>query len=196
MSLCKHLLFEGMGAEAASQAFESEKIDLEKFRGLGPSVVKNDRLTVRVAGRYFTLDAAAPIILGMVSSGQEFIFEPEGMIAVEREEKIPISELSAPVVPSGGGGRLWPFGFKKMKTVNSARGPLDAPKGADANNASESFHGKSVNMTVAMKKKVVRSIVPTSEQLASLNLKDGRNAITFTFSTAMLGRQQVTACTS
>ncbi|MBO8631187.1 hypothetical protein INO08_15890, partial [Staphylococcus aureus] len=50
-----------------------------------------------------------------------------------------------------------------------------------------------MNKTTAMKKKVVKSIVPTSEQLASLNLKDGQNVITFTFSTAMLGRQQVDA---
>ncbi|XXG61007.1 hypothetical protein AAC387_Pa04g2769 [Persea americana] len=193
MSLCKHLLFKGMGAEAASQAFDAEKIDLEKFRGLCPSIVKNERLIVRIARRYFPWDAAAPIILGMFSFGREFVFKPEGMIAVDQEEKIPNSELLATVVPPGGGWRFWPFPSKKMKTVNSARSPLDATKGMDANNASESFQSKSMNKTTAMKKKVVRSIVPTSEQLASLNLKDGQNVITFTFSTAMLGRQQVDA---
>lgn len=40
-------------------------------------------------------------------------------------------------------------------------------------------------------KKMVRANTPTSEQLASLNLKEGRNVITFTFSTGMLGKQRV-----
>lgn len=40
-------------------------------------------------------------------------------------------------------------------------------------------------------KKMVRVLSPTSEQLASLNLKEGRNTITFTFFTPMLGKQQV-----
>ncbi|XP_027091402.1 phosphatidate phosphatase PAH2 isoform X2 [Coffea arabica] len=42
-------------------------------------------------------------------------------------------------------------------------------------------------------KKKTRLITPTSEQLASLNLNGGRNSIVFTFSTPMLGKQQVDA---
>ncbi|XP_061343613.1 phosphatidate phosphatase PAH2-like isoform X2 [Gastrolobium bilobum] len=41
--------------------------------------------------------------------------------------------------------------------------------------------------------KKVRANTPTSEQLASLNLKEGRNTVTFSFSTPMLGKQQVDA---
>lgn len=37
----------------------------------------------------------------------------------------------------------------------------------------------------------VRANAPTSEQLASLNLKEGSNIITFSFSTPMMGRRQV-----
>ncbi|KAK7310515.1 hypothetical protein RJT34_08069 [Clitoria ternatea] len=39
----------------------------------------------------------------------------------------------------------------------------------------------------------VSANTPTSEQLASLNLKEGRNTVTFSFSTAMQGEQQVDA---
>lgn len=39
-----------MGAEAASQAFDAEKLDIEKFTSLGPAVVKNDRLIIRIGG--------------------------------------------------------------------------------------------------------------------------------------------------
>lgn len=41
------------------------------------------------------------------------------------------------------------------------------------------------------KRKGIRVLSPTTEQLASLNLKEGRNIVTFTFSTPMLGKQQV-----
>lgn len=44
-----------------------------------------------------------------------------------------------------------------------------------------------------LKRRRVRETTPTSEQVASLNLKEGRNTVTFTFSTAMLGKQQVDA---
>ncbi|XP_022636698.1 phosphatidate phosphatase PAH2 isoform X2 [Vigna radiata var. radiata] len=43
------------------------------------------------------------------------------------------------------------------------------------------------------KKIKVRETTPTSEEVASLNLKDGMNTVTFTFSTAVLGNQQVDA---
>ncbi|KAI7731085.1 hypothetical protein M8C21_001264, partial [Ambrosia artemisiifolia] len=42
-------------------------------------------------------------------------------------------------------------------------------------------------------KKHIRTLTPTSEQLASLNLAEGQNIITFTFSTAVLGTQKVDA---
>lgn len=41
------------------------------------------------------------------------------------------------------------------------------------------------------RKRGIRVLAPTTEQLASLNLKEGRNIVTFTFSTPMLGKQQV-----
>ncbi|GAA0160567.1 hypothetical protein LIER_17093 [Lithospermum erythrorhizon] len=47
--------------------------------------------------------------------------------------------------------------------------------------------------TVKVEKKKIRALTPTSEQLATLHLKEGRNIITFIFSTPMLGRQQVDA---
>jgi len=37
----------------------------------------------------------------------------------------------------------------------------------------------------------VRSLTPTSEELASLDLREGKNVVTFTFSTAIVGKQQV-----
>lgn len=71
---------------------------------------------------------------------------------------------------------------------------ISGTKSSDAEVTSDSINdrdgNKSVCKTNAVKKKI-KVLTPTSEQLASLNLKEGKNIVTFTFSTAMLGRQQV-----
>jgi hypothetical protein len=41
------------------------------------------------------------------------------------------------------------------------------------------------------RKSKVQTIIPTSQMLAQMNLKEGSNRITFTFFTRMLGKQQV-----
>lgn len=45
-------------------------------------------------------------------------------------------------------------------------------------------------------KKKIMVNTPEPEQLATLNLKEGKNIVVFTFSTAMLGKQQVIWWTS
>ncbi|CAH2046671.1 unnamed protein product [Thlaspi arvense] len=175
LSLCKHLLREGMGAEAASQAFDSGKLDMEKFSSLGPLVLENDKLIVKIGGCYFPWDAAAPIILGVVSFGSTQVFEPKGLIAVDRNEKL--GDVSA---PGGGSWKLWPFGRSRND------GEASSKDVAEPEEKQEISSPRPV-------KKTVRALTPTSEQLASLDLKDGMNSVTFTFSTNIVGTQQVDA---
>ncbi|XWS25632.1 hypothetical protein CRYUN_Cryun27aG0084600 [Craigia yunnanensis] len=196
ISLCKHLLYEGMGAEAASQAFDAEKLDSKKFSSLVPAVLKNDRLVVRIDSRYFPWDAAAPILLGMVTFGGEEIIEPKGMIPVDRVERSIEGDPSKAIVARSGSWRLWPFSLKRSRSRKAVQlAPADT-RGLDAENAADgtvaSDDDKNLLIPKRVKKKI-RAITPTSEQLASLNLKDGMNHVTFTFSTAMLGKQQVDA---
>jgi phosphatidate phosphatase LPIN len=196
ISLCKHLLYEGMGVDVASQAFDAEKLDVNRFTSLGPEVVKDDRLVVKIDGRYFPWDVAGHIVLRMVSSGSEQIFEPTGMIAVDKVEKSLTGDPSKSSIASGGGWRIWPFSLRKSRSKKGLQPVLNDVRNSDAENASESTTGMDGDGDKdAFKPKVVRKIVramtPTSEQLASMNLKEGRNTVTFTFSTAMLGKQQV-----
>ncbi|XVE70044.1 hypothetical protein DITRI_Ditri10aG0040100 [Diplodiscus trichospermus] len=195
ISLCKHLLYDGMGAEAASQAFDAEKLDSKKFSSLGPSVVKNDRLVVRIGGRYFPWDAAAPILLGLVTFGSEEIFEPKGMIPVDRVEKTIEGDPSKAAPPSGN-WRLWPFSLKRSRSRKAVQPAPADTRGLDAKNAADIIVAsvdKKLLIPKLVKKKMIRAITPTSEQLALLNLKDGMNHVIFTFSTSMLGKQQVDA---
>ncbi|XP_008805259.2 phosphatidate phosphatase PAH2-like isoform X1 [Phoenix dactylifera] len=196
LSLCKHLLFEGMGADAARQVFNSEKVNLEKFCALGPSLVKNDKLVIRIGDHYYPWDAAAPIILGMVSFGQEQIFKTQGMIPVDWDDKNIKGDNSRAIVPTGVSWRLWPFNFKRSRTISTVHAAHEGFNELGRDSASvktKSLTGENDMLKVRSMKKKVQSLTPTSEQLASLNLKEGRNVITFSFSTAMLGRQQVDA---
>jgi hypothetical protein len=63
---------------------------------------------------------------------------------------------------------------------------------ADVGNIAKFQKSRTVNIgrrDCSVKKVSVNT--PTSEQLSSLNLKEGRNTITFCFSTPMMGMRQV-----
>ncbi|KAJ7966635.1 phosphatidate phosphatase PAH2 [Quillaja saponaria] len=96
----------------------------------------------------------------------------------------------------GGNWSLWPFSHRCARSMITMQ---PAPKNASnstAMNVSESTTsvvGDKSEPKPKMVKKMVRETTPASEQLASLNLKDGSNIVTFSFSTAMLGKQQVDA---
>ncbi|KAJ4965644.1 hypothetical protein NE237_017493 [Protea cynaroides] len=105
----------------------------------------------------------------------------------------PVGHLVRAIVQSGGSWRFWPFQIGTSGTMNSIPPALNGTKDSDASDCTtDIIKDKNVPQTKVTEKKV-RSIVPTSEQLETLNLEEGRNIITFTFSTAMLGRQQVDA---
>ncbi|KAF0894930.1 hypothetical protein E2562_004930 [Oryza meyeriana var. granulata] len=184
LSLCRHLLSEGMGEDAACKAFDAEKVTLEKFRAMKQSLIRNNKLVVRIAGRYFPWDAAAPAILGIVSFHDEQSFQPQGMIKVERVE---------PNAAPGGGWRIWPFSFKRTRSVNTVQPVSESTEETSFSTPVKELERESNKPRAKRMERKVRSLTPTSEELASLDLREGRNVVTFTFSTAMLGRQQVDA---
>ncbi|WJX35170.1 phosphatidate phosphatase [Trifolium repens] len=96
--------------------------------------------------------------------------------------------------------RIWPFPLSRSVSRESSPPiPNDDAKNTANGNSPENKISSDVNKydTKPPKpnrtKKKIRETTPTSEQIASLNLKEGRNVVTFTFSTAMLGNQQVDA---
>ncbi|XP_021898621.1 phosphatidate phosphatase PAH2 [Carica papaya] len=195
LSLCRHLLHEGMGGDAASQVFDAEKLDIETFTSLGPSIVKDNKLVVRIGGHYFPWDVAAPTILGMVSFRTADIFERKGMISVDQVEKSPEADQSKAIVSSGGSW-LWPFSFKRSRSRKILQPALSDARSYYPENTSEHMIRNATKenpLQPKVIKKIIRELTPSSDQLASLNLKEGRNSVNFTFSTAMLGKQQVDA---
>lgn len=106
-----------------------------------------------------------------------------------------LGDPSKASLASGGSWRIWPFSSRRSSSKNGMQLVLNDARASEAENASESSVGMDGSNTVPKPKpeKMMKAMTPTSEQLASLNLKEGKNIVTFTFSTAMLGQQQVDA---
>lgn len=103
------------------------------------------------------------------------------------------SPVEATVDPVGN-WKLWPFSFKRSSSRKGTQSAVDDCIDFDIKKASDmniGMDGEASNFKHKAEKQMVKSLSPTSEQLASLNLKEGGNAITFTFYTAVLGKQQV-----
>lgn len=177
-----------MGYEAAAQAFDAEKLDIDKFLSLGLDILENHKLVVRIGGLYFPWDAALPIASAIGSQERDQNLEPKGMIAIGQFDNQSSEAVTQKSISSGNGSwKLWPFSIKRSNSMQnrnsfyetSAEGLTEMQRNTDA-------------VAPRTTKKKLRAKFPTSGQLASLKLKDGKNAVTFTFLTAMFGEQKVT----
>ncbi|KAK9054339.1 hypothetical protein SSX86_025417 [Deinandra increscens subsp. villosa] len=94
-----------------------------------------------------------------------------------------------PNMVDGGGGkwRLWPF--KRLGSKNVSQ---NSENNSSVDDVAETDIEKEQSATKS-DKMYIRALTPTSEQLASLNLAEGKNIVTFTFSTSVLGTQKVDA---
>ncbi|KAF8024553.1 hypothetical protein BT93_F1657 [Corymbia citriodora subsp. variegata] len=103
-----------------------------------------------------------------------------------------IPEVEAPVSKQiqeqMGAEAASPFPNGQLVDDESCSPSLDADHASRRVNGTDRDH---ILPKPKYRKKMFRTKTPTSEQVASLNLREGSNTITFTFSTAMLGKQQV-----
>ncbi|XP_024983920.1 phosphatidate phosphatase PAH1 [Cynara cardunculus var. scolymus] len=195
ISLCGNLLQAGMGLNAAAESFDAHRIPEEEFRISAASIVKNDSLVVRIEDRYFTWDKAAHIVLGMAAYGLEMPVEPRDAIPVEWNGLT--EDTGLPSTPSGRRWRLWPIPFRRVKTlehnasnISSEDVFLDSESVFESPRPAETMTPTS---SQSPQKQFIRTQVPTTEQISSLNLKDGQNMVSFIFSTRVLGVQKVDA---
>ncbi|KAI4349246.1 hypothetical protein L6164_009859 [Bauhinia variegata] len=197
ISLCGHELKAGMGLAAAAEAFEVHRISAEEFRSSAPSLIKNENLIIKFKGRYLSWEKAASLVLGMAAFGFEVPLEPKGIIPVEQDDALKSRDDDPGSTSSGRRWRLWPIPFRKVKTIEHTNSNLstdeifvDSESGFQNSFVEPSPTSSNLG---SPHKKLIRTNVPTNEQIASLNLKDGQNFVTFSFSTRVLGTQQVDA---
>jgi phosphatidate phosphatase LPIN len=183
-----------MGLDAAAEVFAAHCVSAEEFKNSATSIIKNENLIIRYGQKYFTWEKAAPIVLGMVAFGLDLPAEPKDAIPVELDETVAQRDDDA-VISSASSSRiwrLWPIPFRRVQISRESSSEelfVDSESGVQNTNveSTSASHGGSVSPH----KQFIRTNLPTSEQIASLNLKDGQNMITFSFSTRVLGTQQV-----
>ncbi|KAF3778325.1 Phosphatidate phosphatase [Nymphaea thermarum] len=195
ISLCGNLLHANMGIAAAAQAFEAHQISEGEFKASGASIIKNKNLIVRCKEKYLPWEKAAALILGMVAFGLEFPSDPLDAIPVEQDVISRLNSQGTSPLPSRG-WRFWSIPFRRVKTLeqsnsNSFNDEVSMLSEPPSESPSVTTAAPSNNKTDSPRKQLMRTNIPTSEQIASLNLKDGQNVITFSFCTKVLGKQQV-----
>lgn len=198
ISLCGKELRAGMGLDAAAEAFEAQRISEEEFKTSAPSIIKNENLIIRFREKYLTWDKAAHIVLGMAAFGLDLPVEPKDAIPVEQDQtpKARGGDSKIAATSSGRRWRLWPIPFRRVKTLQHTDSNSSSEDVfVDSESGSQSTHVEPIppspGGSETPKKQLGRTNIPTTEQIASLNLKEGQNMVTFSFSTRVLGTQQV-----
>lgn len=134
-----------------------------------------------------------PLRNSSVKSAEDAKFLKE---SEERRAKTFNGNPPKPINSFRGSRGSWPFPFKRSRNLKVSHPSLDASENSNAveilEEMADSEVGKDIS-EVKVNKKKVRALTPTSEQLMSLKLKEGKNIVVFTFSTSMLGKQQVDA---
>ncbi|KAJ6425545.1 hypothetical protein OIU84_026173 [Salix udensis] len=194
ISLCGKELHAGMGMDAAAEVFVAHRISAEEFKNSATSIIRNENLIIRYREKYFTWEKAAPIVLGMAAFGLDLPAEPKEAIPVEVDDTLEQRDDDAGITstPSSRRWRLWPIPFRRVKTSsNSSSEELFVDSESGVQNSNVESTSASCGGSESPHKQFLRTNIPTSEQIASLNLKEGQNKITFSFSTRVLGIQQV-----
>ncbi|KAF8042369.1 hypothetical protein BT93_A0865 [Corymbia citriodora subsp. variegata] len=200
ISLCRDELRSGMGLDAAAKAFNAHRIGAEEFLTSMTSIVKNENLVVRYKDRYLLWEKAAPIVLGVATFDLDIPVELNDTIPVEPEEAVKPVDADSVLTPTSSGRRwrLWPNPFRRVKTLQHESSPSSNEETfLDSESASQNVATESTSVSNqdvrSPHKQLIRTNVPTSEQIASLNLEEGQNKVTFSFSTRVLGKQEVDA---
>ncbi|RDY06184.1 Phosphatidate phosphatase PAH1, partial [Mucuna pruriens] len=194
ISLCGNELKVGMGSVAAAEVFEAHRISAVDFTSSAPSIIKNQNLVIKFKGRYLMWEKAAPLVLGMAVYGLDLPVEPKDTIPVEQDAlKSRDDDLGSS--SAGRRWRLWSIPFRKVKTFEHTNSSNSTTEEVFLDSECGSFEDPTPTSSTqgSPHKQFLRTNVPTNEQIASLNLKDGQNLVTFSFSTRVLGTQQVDA---
>ncbi|XP_020275805.1 phosphatidate phosphatase PAH1-like [Asparagus officinalis] len=198
ISLCGNLLVPGMGQNLAKEIFQAYQISENEFKVYGQDIIKNENLVLRYDERYYTWNKVAHILLGITLFGSEFSVDPADSIPVEHVE-VPNDRQEShgsPLSTSTSRWTLWPISFRRVKLLHrnvsvSSDDEVFVDSASSFENPLE--EQADIGSNLAPRKSFLRTNIPTNEQIMSLDLKDGQNTISFSFSPRFLGTQQVNA---
>lgn len=183
-----------MGLSAAAEAFDTHRISEDEFKLSAASLVKNESLVVRFQEMYLPWDKAAPIVLGMAAYGLVLPVEHSDAIPVEQGEapKPREDESGLSSTPSGRRWRLWSIPFRRVKTLEHTASDSSEEVFVDSESGSQNQPVEPTPISrggnESPHKQLLRTNLPTTEDIASLNLKEGQNMVNFIFSAGVLGK--------
>jgi phosphatidate phosphatase LPIN len=182
-----------MGRESAEEVFQQHLVREEDFKSSGSTIIKNANLVVKVDNKYFPWSKVSHVILGKAVFGSNFTIEPSDAIWVERQETPNSREDSLRMSPSSRRWRLWLNPFRITRSLQRSNSDSSEDIFLDSETVLSPMDEQALenNKSQSPRKQFVRTLIPTSEQVASLNLKEGQNLVTFSFCTRVLGKQQV-----
>ncbi|KAG6430454.1 hypothetical protein SASPL_108522 [Salvia splendens] len=162
----------------------------------GEFIIKNQNLIFRIQGKYLPWRKAAHVVLGIAAFDLELPVNSNDVIPVDiGMTDVEDDENGMPLTPSCR-WRLWPIPFRKVKTLEHTSSMSSDEAYLDSEAVSPS-HSTSTSSgypgTESPRKQIIRTNVPNTDQIESLNLKEGQNMVNFVFSTRVLGPQKVEA---
>ncbi|PKA63272.1 phosphatidate phosphatase LPIN [Apostasia shenzhenica] len=197
ISLCGNILCPGMGTSAAAETFDAHRISEDEFKASGQSIIKSGNLIVRYKEMYLPWDKATQVVLGKAVYGPHFSCEIMDSILINSEEmttRVDAQIASPSSFSSSRRWRLWPNPFRRDRTLkHSNNDSSNEDLFVDTESDVQTTNTEQNPSNSSPRKQYFRTYIPTTEQIASLNLKDGQNMVAFSFSTRVLGKQQVDA---
>lgn len=190
-----------MGLDAAAEAFNAHRISADDFQSSGPSIIKDGNLIIRFRGQYLPWAKAAHIALGVAAFGMDLPIDDKDAIPVDQDNTPTTGNNNSGLASTSSGRRwrLWPIPFRRVKTLEHTNSTSsNEEEFVDSESVLHSSQTETAPSTPTSqtfhespRKQFLRTNIPTNEQIASLNLIEGQNIVTFSFSTRVLGRQQV-----
>lgn len=185
-----------MGRVSAKETFDAHQVSEYEFKTSGKFIVNNGNLILRYKEMYFPWDKAVNLVVGKAVYGSGFSCDLMDQIPVEHKEMASTREDVQGASLSSSYSRrwrLWPIPFRRSRTLQLTNN--------DSSNEDifvvtepgrQNPHVEPISDTNASAgKQHLRTYIPTTEQIAFLNLKEGQNMVAFSFSTRVLGKQQV-----
>ncbi|XP_020593461.1 LOW QUALITY PROTEIN: phosphatidate phosphatase PAH1-like [Phalaenopsis equestris] len=200
ISLCGNLLRPGMGRAAAEQAFDAHLVSEDEFKTSGQSIINNKNLIVRYKEMYLAWDKAANLVVGKAVYGSGFSCDIKDQIPIDLKEITSMREEMQGASLSSSSSRrwrLWPIPFRRSRTLEHTNSdPLNEDLFVNTETGGQNPQAEQnpvSDSNPSPRKQLLHTYIPTTEQIGSLNLKDGQNMVAFSFSTRVLGKQQVDA---
>jgi len=196
LSLCGHLLEATLDEATISSIFSAHIVPEAAFKEDMASILQSPNLVCRIQGQVVPFQMFLPALVGGLAYNLPVTLPGNGSLALPAESVEQGMVLSKEQQKSEGWSKIfWPFNRNSSGRGKQKKQPVE-----DIAESIEREREKVEAQQVVLKPRNLfqgnshryrRSLTPTSEQLASMGLQDGRNLITFTFKTSMWGIQQV-----